>query len=1069
MCRQLLFCFLLVSANNLIAQWQKMPSPEGGVINFVQHVESELWAGTNGGIYKSSDDGKNWVQHSDLPTYLRYYDLLQYKDTIVVLGVYIDTNSFKNVYKIFYKVGPGQNWKSKTLKRDSFHYSWKITLLRGYGLLATNQFNKDLFYYSNDFGETWHVVSMPGAPVDGSYGFGLDGDRIYLIHYAQLPNRDSVDFVYYSDDLGKNWIDAPDFFKMFLYHLSLFEDDFLLLLSYTGDSVIISEDFGMTSRVVKISITNPTKIFRDGDGDIIILGENNELLKSRDNGKSWTLSGLSEIGSVNNLIKIKNQYTLFASDQGVWSGDETLTVFKNQNSGIEATNCQRIIVSPRDEIYILSEARLYRTKKDTFKFEEVYYQRGTPHYFDRINDLIFVGDTLVISTNDNVQVSFDRGLNWTILSIPFNPTGSYLGIAYYKGHLIVANNRVYKSANWGQDWDILYEGWPPRDLEICYDRLFLISGIGTMYRFSENLNSWDFIPNIFKIIIDNDILFAPQIYCTEDRIYALQAGPYSDTYKDISYSVDSGNNWSLLQHSPLLDYPNDFFAIPSLASFKNLLFGSFSLNGVYFSNNFGNDWIWYNEGLNNIELNYIIQIDNDLYVSTNCAGIWKRPIDLNLTSGIVYEDNNNNGIQDVSEPAVRNAIISSGASGNYATSNKHGQYSIYLKTFPDTLRAHSQQRYTISNPTNYIIKNSGSNLNFGIYQLPDKKDLSIILTSIALLRPGFDNSLKVTIRNLGSVKASGVVKMKLPDKIHYRFSEPTHNFINLDTLNWNFDDLLPGMSRDIQINITADVQLQIDDKLLFEIFLITDNDLDNTNNFDQQTVVVRGSFDPNDKSVEPESNITPSQLLNKVPLVYTIRFENTGNHFAERVRIVDTLSQLLDLATLNFLSSSHLCTWKLIDHGIIEIFFDDIFLPFNKPESQGFVKFSIEAKPGLSIGTGIHNDAQIYFDFNKPIFTNKVSTIIKEITSLVSIDQSMDYIIYPNPCTKDLNVQINLKGKKEAIWKLVDINGIILKEDKVHSNEDVFLINLKEVPNGIYNLILTSEDRYFGKRLTVLR
>lgn len=145
---------------------------------------------------------------------------------------------------------------------------------------------------------------------------------------------------------------------------------------------------------------------------------------------------------------------------------------------------------------------------------------------------------------------------------------------------------------------------------------------------------------------------------------------------------------------------------------------------------------------------------------------------------------------------------------------------------------------------------------------------------------------------------------------------------------------------------------------------------------------VTGSYDPNDKQVWP-AFIKPAQIASGEPLLYTIRFQNTGTYPAERVRLVDTLDARLDLASLQVISASHSFTWRILGGHVLEVLFDQIQLPdslSNEAGNHGFFSFSIKGKPYLLLGERLRNRAYIYFDFNSPVVTNTVVTEVSGCT-----------------------------------------------------------------------------------------
>ncbi|WP_246000443.1 DUF7619 domain-containing protein [Pontibacter diazotrophicus] len=143
----------------------------------------------------------------------------------------------------------------------------------------------------------------------------------------------------------------------------------------------------------------------------------------------------------------------------------------------------------------------------------------------------------------------------------------------------------------------------------------------------------------------------------------------------------------------------------------------------------------------------------------------------------------------------------------------------------------------------------------------------------------------------------------------------------------------------------------------------------------EECLPISDSFDPNDKLVTPqgltEENLTPTGTA----LKYKIRFQNTGTDVAYRVVVVDTLSEYLDLSTLQIGSASHGYTYEVSGKGrpVITWTFQNIMLPdstSDEPGSHGYIQFSIKPKADLPEKTVVENFADIFFDFNSPVRTN---------------------------------------------------------------------------------------------------
>ena len=78
-------------------------------------------------------------------------------------------------------------------------------------------------------------------------------------------------------------------------------------------------------------------------------------------------------------------------------------------------------------------------------------------------------------------------------------------------------------------------------------------------------------------------------------------------------------------------------------------------------------------------------------------------------------------------------------------------------------------------------------------------------------------------------------------------------------------------------------------------------------------------------------------------------------------------------------SGSHLYTTK-IQSGRVQFVFDNINLPFNDEDNDGYVAFKIKTKASLVAGDVFSNAASIYFDYNAAINTNTTNTVVVQTT-----------------------------------------------------------------------------------------
>jgi uncharacterized repeat protein (TIGR01451 family) len=151
---------------------------------------------------------------------------------------------------------------------------------------------------------------------------------------------------------------------------------------------------------------------------------------------------------------------------------------------------------------------------------------------------------------------------------------------------------------------------------------------------------------------------------------------------------------------------------------------------------------------------------------------------------------------------------------------------------------------------------------------------------------------------------------------------------------------------------------------------------------------VRGSWDPNDILCLDGAKISPFSLNS--PLHYLIRFQNTGTDTAFNVVVMDTLSNKYDWNSFEFIRSSHPCAVKRKGNKL-EFMFANIKLPHQAIDdagSHGYIVFRIKPKNTLMIGDSLNNKAAIFFDFNLPVITNKVATVVSNTSTL---DLKLEY------------------------------------------------------------------------------
>ena len=206
----------------------------------------------------------------------------------------------------------------------------------------------------------------------------------------------------------------------------------------------------------------------------------------------------------------------------------------------------------------------------------------------------------------------------------------------------------------------------------------------------------------------------------------------------------------------------------------------------------------------------------------------------------------------------------------------------------------------------------------------------------------------------------------------------TPNTVIGNVLTYNVADFgILSYDSSFNFNILVDTTAAIGSQICIQVSISTQYaEINYNNNLLSQCFTVVGSFDPNDKTVYPNSTL---DISGDRWLTYLIRFQNTGTASAEHIYITDTLSAALDWSTFNLLSYSHQPFTQVYNDGLVKFSFPHINLPdsnTNEPASHGYVQYKIRAKDSLALGSSIENTANIFFDFNAPVITNTTSNAV---------------------------------------------------------------------------------------------
>lgn len=443
-------------------------------------------------------------------------------------------------------------------------------------------------------------------------------------------------------------------------------------------------------------------------------------------------------------------------------------------------------------------------------------------------------------------------------------------------------------------------------------------------------------------------------------------------------------------------------------------------------------------------------------------------------SGNIDFDLDNNGCDsnDINFPNL-NIQISDGTTSAAFFSNELGEYIMPIQA----------GNYTISpqleNPTYFSISPPTFNVNFPTDTSPyaqdlcitsngNNNDLEIIIVPLEVARSGFETDYKIIYKNKGNTTLSGNIDFTFDDNyMDLLSSNPIADSQSIGNLIWNYSNLQPFETQ--EINFTMSLNTPTDTNFPLNIgdflnYLATINPItsdeapdDNTFNLNQEVV---NSYDPNDKTCLEGETVTPEQVGKYVH--YLVRFENTGNANAINVVVKDIINTTkYDLFSLIPLNASHDFNTRIRNENEVEFIFENIQLPFDDANNDGYILFKIKTLPTLNIGDSFSNEANIFFDYNAPIITNNETTTIQENLSIEEFNLS-NIKIYPNPIADSFKIE-NLSNSTIKTIELFNISG---KKIKQFSNSESYDVN--DLPSGVYFIKIKTEQTETNRKLIKL-
>ncbi|MFA6456735.1 MAG: hypothetical protein WCW40_07935, partial [Bacteroidota bacterium] len=594
-------CFyLLLHVNALQAQWIQTDGPYGGVANCVAVHNGYVFAGIKGaGIYRSADDSSHWTRVYESGIYDVIY-------SFAVIGTDIFAGTLGGILK---STDNGNSWNFC----DNYGARYCMALIaRPNGLGGTNLFAGSFgAFLSTDSGSTWTAINSGLTNPN-------DSGLTYINVYALIANDSNLfagtyGGMFRSTDNGVNWTAINNGLPNDQFQ-ALAVNDSMLFAASGNNGVFQSSDNGSNWTSV-ITLPQFKKLLSfailpsGSGGKSLFAGAQGRdgIYRSDDNGASWVATQTppfnryvwSIVASPADSITSGMKFYAATSGGVALSTDYGVT-WTEINYGINACNISHIVVIDTILFAGTTGNGVFRSSDNGASWTNV--TEGLTNF--NLFTLAAIGTDLFVGTNGKIYRSTDNGSHWFAANArQGNPSVAFTAILDSEGivaYLFSAggSSGVSRSTDNWESWISVNNGLPVSNKSI---RSFAVNGTNLL-----GGNPWggcflstDFGTNWVEVNTGLTDIHITALTVSDTNLFA---GTPSGVFR----SADNGTSWTAV---------NDGLENKSVTSFAvsgaNIFAGT--NYDVYLSTNNGANWTPVNTGL---YVTSLAMTGNHLFVGT---------------------------------------------------------------------------------------------------------------------------------------------------------------------------------------------------------------------------------------------------------------------------------------------------------------------------------------------------------------------------------------------------------------------------------------------------------------------
>ncbi len=568
-------------------QWTQTNGPYGGNVRTLAVSGTNLYAGTTGGIFLSTDNGTNWTP---VNTGLTRTDI----SALVSSGANLYAGTGNGV---FLSTNNGASWTAVNtgLTNPTVH----ALAVSGTNLYAGT--HGGVFLSTNN-GTSWTAVNsgltnsivLALAVIDTNLFAGTYDGGVFL-----------------STDNGTSWA-AVNTGLTYLY-VRAFAVSGTKLFVGTGNGVFLSTNNGTSWTAVNTGLTNTIVYALAVSGTNLFAGTfGGGVFLSTNNGTSWTAANTGLTSTLVFAFAASGTNLFAGTEAGVFLSTNNGTSWIPVNTGLASTEVRSLATKGTD-LFAAAQGEAFLSTNNGTSWTAV--NSGLTGSFVKsfaFSDTnLFVG-TSIRTNGGGVFLSTNNGTSWNPVNTGLTNT-NVLSLAVSDTNLFAGTNGggVFRSTNNGTSWTAVNTGltnMTVSTLAVSGANLYAAGTTGGgVFHSTDNGESWTAV----NTGLTNTIVYALAVSGTN-----LFAGTFGG---GVFLSTNNGTSWTAA-NTGLTSTLVFAFA----ASGTNLFAGTEA--GVFLSTNNGTSWTAVNTGLTNASVWSLTVSGTNVFAGTNAYGVFINSI-----------------------------------------------------------------------------------------------------------------------------------------------------------------------------------------------------------------------------------------------------------------------------------------------------------------------------------------------------------------------------------------------------------------------------------------------------------